>query len=114
MTIDIDKERPGFEAWFMQNRSMRERPARATDSASLEDGRDYQGNAVECCWQGWQARAAIPPATAQPVGYFELPTRSGSTYREVDPKYKGDPDVVPLYRHAAPGDAIVPPLEQQP
>jgi hypothetical protein len=61
MTTDTNKERAAFEAWFMKDRCMRLPPARATDIARIQDDLDYEGVAVECCWQGWKARAAPSP-----------------------------------------------------
>jgi hypothetical protein len=112
---EADREREAFETWAVGDDGgwMPHALNRNHDGHEF----DYADDDVQAEWRVWQARATTPPAPAPstlagegeqlPVGYFELPTRSGSTYREVDPKYQGDADVVPLYRHAVPRQAAV-------
>ena len=73
-------ERAAFEAWFMKDRGFRHPPARAENWPDPE--REYEGDAVESSWHGWQARAALSVKAARPeltVWYGAMPESNGKS-----------------------------------
>lgn len=81
-------ERAGFEAWFMRSRSMAVAPARAENWPDPD--RDYVGTAVECCWQGWQARAALSAPVARAGAHGSAGNAVFGAKSGVQPLGKGD------------------------
>jgi hypothetical protein len=61
---DMNDEREAFEAWYEPDPHNRE----ALTTYRHKDGNYYNAPYLAGCWQGWQARAALPAAqpTEQP------------------------------------------------
>lgn len=75
----MNTEREKFEAWFVRNipDDVRDNALLALRQSEREDG-SYKQPIMQAFWEGWQARAASPQATA-PV-YFKR-----SEFRHVKP-----------------------------
>lgn len=90
MTIDKEKLRPWFEAWYLKETEAPIGPREGDGYTWLEDD------------LAWSAFCAAFDSLGEPVGRFlDLGRYEGPKYADwmqVAKGYEGDRDVVPLYR----------------